>query len=128
MHEIPLTSSSVSLYLCGLCVLGGEQLRGKNMPEDMEESDPIEFPIDGILDLHTFLPREVKDLVPDYLTACRERGILQVRIIHGKGDGTLRRTVWGILGVMPEVTAFWPAGEDAGGWGATLVTLRPGMF
>ena len=49
--------------------------------------EPIQLPIDGVLDLHTFKPAEVKDLVLDYLAACQERGIFQVRIIHGKGIG-----------------------------------------
>ena len=91
----------------------------------MEEDVPIELPIDGMLDLHTFQAREVKDLVPDYLAACQERGVLQVRIIHGKGAGTLRRTVHAILARLPEVASFGLAMEDAGGWGATIVTLLP---
>lgn len=91
----------------------------------MNEDEPIELPIDGTLDLHTFRPRDVKDLVPTYLAACRERGILQVRIIHGKGTGQLRKTVHSVLGRLPEVASFRLAGEDGGGWGATLVILRP---
>jgi DNA-nicking Smr family endonuclease len=93
--------------------------------EDDAPFEPIELPIDGVLDLHTFHPREVKDLVPDYLAECRGRGILAVRIIHGKGTGNLRRTVHAILARLPEVSAFSLAMEDGGGWGATLVTLQP---
>ena len=91
----------------------------------MKEPDPIDYPIDGTLDLHTFRPGEVKDLIPEYLAACRLQGILQVRIIHGKGSGTLRRTVQAILARMPEVASFQLAGEEAGGWGATIVRLNP---
>jgi DNA-nicking Smr family endonuclease len=87
--------------------------------------EPIQLPIDGVLDLHTFKPREVKELVPDYLAACRERGILRVRIIHGKGIGQLRQTVHSILAKHPEVLSFALANEHFGGWGATIVHLRP---
>jgi len=91
---------------------------------DDSGSDPIEIPIDGTLDLHAFRPAEVRDLVREYLAACREREILQVRIIHGKGTGTLRETVHSVLRRMPEVASFRQAGEDAGGWGATIVILQ----
>jgi DNA-nicking Smr family endonuclease len=91
----------------------------------MTELEPIDYPIDGILDLHTFRPGEVKDLVPEYLKACRKKGIIEVRIIHGKGSGTLRRTVHSILVRLPEVVSFQLAGEDSGGWGATIVLLKP---
>jgi DNA-nicking Smr family endonuclease len=86
--------------------------------------EPIEMPIDGVLDLHTFNPREIKDLVPDYLAACQERGITQVRIIHGKGIGNLRRTVHSILSKHPEVISFTLDHPQYGGWGATIVSLR----
>ncbi len=85
---------------------------------------PVEQPINGILDLHTFHPSDVKDLVPEYLDACRVRGILVVRIIHGKGSGSLRRTVHAVLEKLPLVKSFRTAGEDGGGWGATIVELR----
>lgn len=83
----------------------------------------VELPLDGVLDLHTFQPREVKDLIPDYLSACQAKGIREVRIIHGKGTGALRETVHAILRRLSYVTSFRLADETGGGWGATLVTL-----
>jgi DNA-nicking Smr family endonuclease len=83
-----------------------------------------EIPVDGVLDLHTFQAREVKDLVPEYLRACGEKGIRDVRIIHGKGTGALLRTVHAILGRLPGVASFGPAPLEAGGWGATIVRLK----
>lgn len=91
----------------------------------MEGPEPVEIPIEGVLDLHTFNPHDVKDLLPHYLSVCREKGILEVRIIHGKGRGVLREAVRSILARLPEVDSFKTAGEDSGGWGATIVTLKP---
>ncbi len=88
------------------------------------EQEPIPLPIDGTLDLHCFRPGEIKDLVPEYLEECRNRNILQVRIIHGKGTGTLRRMVHAILRRLEYVKNYQIAGEDAGSWGATLVDLQ----
>lgn len=94
------------------------------MPED-DPFGPVELPINGTLDLHTFRPKEVKALLPEYMAACREQGILQLRIIHGKGSGALRELVHAQLRKYPDtVEQFRLAGEDGGGWGATLVTLR----
>ena len=89
-----------------------------------DDIDPIEIPIDGVLDLHTFQPREIKDLIPEYLRLCHDEGIEQIRIIHGKGSGQLRRTVHSILGKNDMVESFHLAGEDAGNWGATIVQLK----
>src|SRR5499427_8145698 len=86
--------------------------------------EPIELPIDGVLDLHTFHPRDVKDVVMEYLLECQKRGILDVRIIHGKGVGNLRRTVHAILEKHPAVVSFTLDHPQFGGWGATLVKLR----
>lgn len=86
--------------------------------------EPVEIPIDGVLDLHAFRPKEVKDLVLDYLDACLERGIVQVRIIHGKGTGQLRERVHSILRKHSSVVGFTLDHPQYGGWGATLVQLR----
>ena len=91
----------------------------------MDDPEPIELLINGTLDLHTFHPREVKELVSDYLAACQKQGILQVRIIHGKGTGALRRTVHSALSRLPIVDSFHLGGEGAGEWGATICLLRP---
>ena len=87
--------------------------------------EPLPLPIDGVLDLHTFHPRDVADLVSEYLAACRERGICRVRLIHGKGIGNLRRTVHSVLSKHPDVIGFALDHPEYGGWGATLVHLRP---
>ncbi len=91
----------------------------------MAEDDPVKIPIDGVLDLHEFSPKDVKDLVPEYLRECRSQGIYHVRIIHGKGTGTLRRIVQSILEKHPHVISFKTAHYGGGGWGATEVELRP---
>lgn len=90
---------------------------------DDEISESLELPIDGILDLHTFRPAEVAQLVPDYLEECRSHGIFEVRIIHGKGTGRLRDLVRRILSNDPTVLSFHTP-SDASGWGATIVQLK----
>lgn len=90
----------------------------------MKPDDPVELPIDGVLDLHTFSPKDVKDLVPEYIEECLRRGITELRIIHGKGTGTLKAIVHSILEKNPHVASFKDAGIGAGGWGATKVRLR----
>ena len=87
------------------------------------EPDPIEFEINGELDLHTFRPSEVSELIPDYIGLCLEKGIGRIRIIHGKGTGTLRTTVHALLKRDPRVRHFELAGADEGSWGATIAWL-----
>lgn len=92
----------------------------KTPPEDRA----LPVVLDGILDLHQFRPAEVNDLVTEYLRSCRAAGILQLRIIHGKGKGVLRRRVHDLLAAEPMVRAFGLA-QDRSSWGATWVDLYP---
>ena len=84
------------------------------------------MPIDGTLDLHTFSPKDLRTLIPDYLGECIERGIHDVRIVQGKGTGSLRRSVHALLERDPRGLHFRLADGSAGGWGATLATLKRG--
>ena len=86
-------------------------------------NSPVHIPIDGVIDLHTFAPHEASDAVDEYLNVCARKGILEVKIIHGKGKGVLRRTVESALGRHPLVRSFR---QDPGpsGWGATIVFLK----
>ena len=89
----------------------------------MQENDqPIELPIDGILDLHSFHPKEVNSLLHEYIAVCKEKGIYNLRIIHGKGTGVLRENVRRILSNHPAVVSFRTA-TDSSSWGATLVEI-----
>lgn len=96
-------------------------------PETDPFPEPVELPITGELDLHTFRPGDIGGLLPGYFEECRRRGILAVRVIHGKGTGALRQGVHRVLGRLPIVAGWtWPAAEAYGGWGATWVTLHAG--
>lgn len=87
--------------------------------------DPVEIPINGELDLHTFAPRETAAVLDAYVEACLERGIYSLRVIHGKGTGTIRETVHAWLRRDPRVRSFRLGDETSGAWGATLVRLVP---
>jgi dsDNA-specific endonuclease/ATPase MutS2 len=90
------------------------------------EPEPVQLPLNGELDLHTFRPSEVRELVRDYVNECRAHGVLALRIVHGKGTGTLRRITHAVLADMPEAVASYRLAENTrGGWGATLVDLKP---
>lgn len=87
------------------------------------DAEPIRIPIDGVLDLHAFAPGDAGSVVEEYLRACLEEGIYEVRIIHGKGKGVLRRTVHALLERHPGVLNF-KIDSGASGWGATMVYLK----
>jgi len=86
--------------------------------------EPVILPIEDVLDLHLFQPRDIPDLLEDYLAECLKAGFSSVRIIHGKGKGVQKKRVQGILKNNPMVASFRDAPPEAGGWGATLVELN----
>ena len=90
----------------------------------MNMDEPFQLPIEPELDLHTFRPQDIKVVVLEYLEECRLKGILEVRIVHGKGIGQLCRTVHGILATHADVISFALAAGHYGGEGATFVRLR----
>ena len=87
----------------------------------------VKLAIEDVLDLHTFRPKDIPDLLEDYFTECLKAGIYSVRIIHGKGKGIQKRRVQGLLEKNSMVTAFKEAPPEAGGWGATLVELSTNL-
>jgi DNA-nicking Smr family endonuclease len=89
-----------------------------------DADDPIAIPINGDLDLHTFRPSEVGKVIDAYFFACLEKGIFRVRVVHGKGAGTLRTTTHALLRKHPLVKSFRTADEMSGGWGATWAELK----
>lgn len=94
------------------------------MAPDSADEAPVPLPITGELDLHTFRPEDIGELIPVWLDECAARGLHKVRIVHGKGTGTLRTTTHTILRRLPRVQSFQLGDEHSGSWGATLVTLR----
>ncbi len=90
-----------------------------------EQNDqPIEYPIDGTLDLHLFPPNETKEVVEEYIKVCLEKGIYALRIVHGKGIGVKREIVHSILKKHPHVARFHHEEGSGGSWGATVVDLK----
>ena len=88
------------------------------------DEEPIRIPVTDVFDLHTVRPREAKAVVENYLEEAHRMGFLGVRIIHGRGIGVQREMVRSILSKTPFVASFSDAPLEAGGWGATVVTLR----
>lgn len=89
--------------------------------------EPVVLPLEDVLDLHPFAPHEIRSVVEEYLTECRAAGFTVVRLIHGKGRGVQRENVRALLTRLPFVHAFHDAPSEAGGWGATIVTLSPDL-
>ncbi|KAB2958959.1 MAG: Smr/MutS family protein [Thermoanaerobaculia bacterium] len=91
---------------------------------DLPRDEPIEIPLSDVLDLHGFPPRDVAQIVRDYLDDASRAGFRALRIVHGRGIGVQRETVRAILAHDPRVAAFRDAPGEHGGWGATIVELR----
>jgi DNA-nicking Smr family endonuclease len=87
------------------------------------DDEAVEIPITEELDLHAFAPRDIPSVVEAYLLACRERGLLEVRLVHGRGKGVQRAVVRRLLSRLPGVALFREAPPESGGWGATFVKL-----
>ena len=91
----------------------------------MTEDDPVEIPITDTLDLHPFRPNEIKDVAREYLTEARARGFTQVRLIHGRGIGVQRENIRTLLATLDFVIEYHDADGSGGGWGSTVVLLKP---
>ncbi len=89
-----------------------------------DDDKPVEYPIDGTLDLHLFAPKDTKEVVLEYIRVCLEKDILAIRIVHGKGIGVKREIVHNILRDHPHVINFRHETGSGGSWGATVVDLR----
>ena len=90
----------------------------------MEEDEPVRIPVTDVFDLHSVPPRDVEGVVEAYLEEAQRLGLRALRIIHGRGIGVQRDTVRRVLARTPFVLAYGDAPGEAGGWGATLVTLK----
>jgi dsDNA-specific endonuclease/ATPase MutS2 len=88
------------------------------------EDEPLRIPVTDVFDLHTVRPQEVKEVVEAYLEEANRLGLKALRIIHGRGIGVQREIVRSVLARTPFVLSFQDAPSEAGGWGATVVTLR----
>lgn len=86
--------------------------------------ETVEIVIDGVLDLHPFSPKDLKHLIPDYIDECLKLGIVDLRIIHGKGIGNIRRSVHALLDRNPNVLRYTLGDVSSGSWGATIVQLK----
>jgi dsDNA-specific endonuclease/ATPase MutS2 len=94
------------------------------MPVDPIENEAVRIPITDVFDLHTVPPRDVEAVVEEYLIEANRLGLKALRIIHGRGIGVQRETVRRVLTRTPFVASFADAPAEAGGWGATIVTLQ----
>ena len=96
------------------------------MADSPDPDDQVVLPIEDSIDLHSFAPEDILSVVDEYLQEAYGRGFREVRLIHGRGKGVQRAVVQSFLSRHPLVERFSDAPVEAGGWGATVVTLRVG--
>ena len=96
----------------------------KTEESDSPFPDPVILPLEDSIDLHPFQPKDIPSVVEEYLQQCIEAGILEVRIVHGRGKGVQKNIVRSLLEKHPGVVSFHEAPAEAGGWGATMVVLK----
>lgn len=89
------------------------------------KEEPFEHPIDGTLDLHLFSPADTREVLLEYILVCLERKIYQLRVVHGKGIGVKREIVHSVLKGHKNVRSYHHESGSGGGYGATVVDLRP---
>jgi hypothetical protein len=102
----------------------GDEVRDDEPVEELDPEIPVELGIEDWIDLHSFPPRDIPDVVTDYLDAAHARGFREVRLIHGRGIGVQRERTRSVLAKHPLVESFSDATPDGGGWGATVARLR----
>ncbi len=102
-----------------------DETRETDWEEGQLFKEPVRLPIENVLDLHAFAPKEIPSVVEEYLWQCRQAGLSEVRLIHGRGKGAQRGVVRRLLTTHPDVISFADAPPQAGGWGATIVWLKP---
>jgi DNA-nicking Smr family endonuclease len=93
-------------------------------PPESPFSEPVVLPLQDSLDLHPFQPKDIPSVVNEYIEHCKEAGLREIRLVHGKGVGVQRNVVHSLLREHPSVQSFQEAPPEAGGWGATLVLLK----
>jgi len=104
-----------------------DDLEGDGQPDEEDDYDPeqpVEIPVEDSIDLHSFPPRDVPDIVNAYLDEASEKGFTEVRLIHGRGIGVQRDRVQKLLARHPLVSGFHDAPPDRGGWGATIAYIK----
>jgi dsDNA-specific endonuclease/ATPase MutS2 len=95
---------------------------------DASNGEPVRIPVTDVIDLHSVPPRDVEAVVQEYLTEARRLGLYALRIVHGRGIGVQREIVRRVLARTEFVELFGDAPAEAGGWGATVVTLRRNLL